>query len=188
MRNFFAIQLWIASEAEGASGSRPFAVARRYQVGDDAADILLLRRIIVRTGMVTRHRHGPGLMTGVEIGEEAGSIVDVQVRIEHRRHRREGVVMVEIVDLHAAKVDQLLAVGAILLGLGLATGALIVGARLLEASGEYDRTPMDHLRAGLIVVFVAAVCPFVGWIAVGLIGLAGIGATLEAIVTRDRAA
>lgn len=80
----------------------------------------------------------------------------------------------------------LVAVGAVLLGLGLATGALAVGSRLLEAAGDFDRTPIDHLRVGLLTLIVAAICPFVGWIAVGLTGLAGIGAVLEAIVTRDR--
>ena len=43
----------------------PLAVARGDQIGDDAADILLLCRIIVGSGMVSGYRHRPCLVTVV---------------------------------------------------------------------------------------------------------------------------
>jgi hypothetical protein len=80
----------------------------------------------------------------------------------------------------------LLAAGILLLGLGTVAGALTVGGRLLESSGEYDRQPLDHLRIGLWTLLAGAVCPLLGWLAALAAALAGTGAVLEAIVTRER--
>ncbi len=80
----------------------------------------------------------------------------------------------------------LLAAGMILLGLGVAAGALSIGGRILEATGEYERPPLDHLRTGLWTLLVSAVCPLLGWLAAMVAAFAGIGAVLETIVTREK--
>lgn len=98
--------------AERAGARRPAAVAGRHEVCDDAADIALLRRIVVRSGVVARHGHRPCLVTGVEVGQELRGEIDIAARIEHLGRRSEGAMVVVPVDLHAAEIDQLLAFGA----------------------------------------------------------------------------
>ena len=106
------IRLWVA---EGAGVRGPFSKAGGDHVGDDTADIDLLRRIIVGTGMIAGDGHRPGLVTGMETGQEAGRIVDVLARIEHVLDAAKMRCVVVMVDLHAAQIDQRLALA---LGIG----------------------------------------------------------------------
>ena len=79
----------------------------------------------------------------------------------------------------------LLAVAIVLLGMGLIAGALGVGLRILESLGEYDTGAREQLRTGLIVLVIAAICPFIGWLAIIIAALGGIGAVLESLAARD---
>ena len=100
------IRLRVA-EAAGVRG--PFSKAGGDHVGNDAADIDLLRRIVVGTGMIAGDGHRPGLVTGMEAGQEARRIVDVLTRIEHVLDAAEMRRVVVMVDLHAAQIDERLA-------------------------------------------------------------------------------
>jgi len=66
-------------------------------------------------------------MAGMKAGQEAGGIVDVAMRIEHVGDAAELRGMVVMVDLHAAEIDQRLAVAA---------GVFEVGERFRPASRE----------------------------------------------------
>jgi hypothetical protein len=72
----------------------------------------------------------------------------------------------------------------LLVGLGTIAAGLMIGDRLLAASGEYDRPPLSHLRAGLTAMAVAAIFPVLGWITVLVAVFAGIGAVLEGLVRK----
>lgn len=61
--------------------------------------------------MVAGDSHRPGLVAGVQADQEAGGIVDVLARVEHVLDAAEMRGMVAVVDLHAAKIDQRLALG-----------------------------------------------------------------------------
>ena len=95
------------AEAAGVRG--PFSKAGSDHVGNDAADIDFLRRIVVGTGMVAGDSHRPGLVTSMETGQEARRIVDVLTRIEHVLDAAKMRRVVVMVDLHAAQIDQRLA-------------------------------------------------------------------------------
>lgn len=60
--------------------------------------------------MVAGDRHRPGLVAGVEAGQEPGRVVDILARIEHVLDAAKMRCVVVVVDLHAAKIDQRLAV------------------------------------------------------------------------------
>lgn len=94
---------WVA---EGARVGSPFSKADCNHVGNDAADINLLRRVIVGTGVVASDRHRPGCMTGMQAGQETGGVVDILVRVEHVVHAAKVFRVVVMIDLHAAKIDQ----------------------------------------------------------------------------------
>ena len=100
------IRLWVA---EGAGVGGPFSKAGGDHVSDDAADIDLLRRIVVGTGMIAGDGHRPCLVTGMETGQEARRIVDVLTRIEHVLDAAKMRPVVVMIDLHAAQIDQRLA-------------------------------------------------------------------------------
>lgn len=98
--------LW---HAEAARIGGPFAKADRDHIGDDATDVALLSRVVVGSGMVARHGHGPGLMLRVQLREEARGIVDIATRIEHVIDAAKLVAMITVIYLHAAEVNQRLA-------------------------------------------------------------------------------
>lgn len=93
--------------AEGFCVAGPFAEAGRHHVGDDAADVTLLRRVVVGAGVIARHGHRPGVVATVQPGQEACRIVDVLARIEHLLDAAKLACMIVMIDLHAAEVDQL---------------------------------------------------------------------------------
>lgn len=95
--------------AETARVGRPFAKADGDHIGDDTADITLLRRVVVGAGMIAGNRHRPAFMPGVQLRQEACGVVDITTRIEHVFDAAELVAMIAMVDLHAAEVDQGLA-------------------------------------------------------------------------------
>ncbi len=103
---------------DGRSGSRgaevagvlsPFAEAGRHHVGDDTADVALLRRVVVRPGVIACDRHRPGFVFRLQPHQEARCVVDVGVRIQHLAQAGEMLGMVVVIDLHAAQVDELAA-------------------------------------------------------------------------------
>lgn len=96
--------------AERARVGGPPAEADGDHVGDDAADIDLLRGVVVRSGVIARDGHRPGLVPGMQAGQEAGRVVDVAARVEHLADAAEGRAVVAVIDLHAAEIDQCLAV------------------------------------------------------------------------------
>ena len=59
--------------------------------------------------MIAGDGHRPGLVTGMETGQKAGRIVDVLARIEHVLDAAKMRCVVVMVDLHAAQIDQRLA-------------------------------------------------------------------------------
>ena len=95
--------------AEATSVRGPFSKAGGDHVGNDAADIDLLRRVVVGTGMIAGHGHRPGLVTGMETSQEARRIVDVLTWVEHVLDAAKMRCMVVVIDLHAAQIDQRLA-------------------------------------------------------------------------------
>lgn len=101
--------------AEGARVRGPFAKAGGNHVGDHPADIDLLRRVVVGTGMIAGDGHRPGLVAGMEAGQEARRVVDVLAWVEHVLDAAEMRGVVVMVDLHAAEIDQRLALA---LGVG----------------------------------------------------------------------
>lgn len=62
--------------------------------------------------MVAGDGHRPGLVPGVQAGQEARRVVDVAARVEHLPDAGERCAVVAMVDLHAAEVDQRLALPA----------------------------------------------------------------------------
>src|SRR5690606_4870922 len=85
----------------------PFPKPRRDHVGDDAADITLLRWVVVGSGVVARHGHRPAFVLALQPLQEARRVIDVASRIEHVAGTAKLVSMIVEVDLHAAEVDQL---------------------------------------------------------------------------------
>ncbi len=77
--------------------------------------------------MIAGDGHRPGHMAGMEAGQEACRVVDVLAWVEHVLHAAEMRGMVVMVDLHAAQIDQCLA-----LALGVGEG----GKRFGPASRE----------------------------------------------------
>jgi len=59
--------------------------------------------------MVAGDGHRPGLVAGMETGQETRRIVDVLARVEHVLDAAEVRGMIVVVDLHAAEIDQRLA-------------------------------------------------------------------------------
>ena len=100
------MRLWVA-ETAGVRG--PFSEAGGDHVGNDTADIDLLRRIVVGTGVIAGDGHRPCLVTGMEAGQEARRIVDVLTRIEHVLDAAKMRRVVVMVDLHATQIDERLA-------------------------------------------------------------------------------
>ena len=90
----------------------PLTVAGGDQICDDAADILLLGRIIIRTCVVSSYRHCPCFVTVVQVAQELGGILHVAVGVEHFFHGAEILPMEIVVDLHTPDVDELRAVSA----------------------------------------------------------------------------
>ena len=99
---------------EGARGFGPCAETAGDHIGDDLADILLLRRVIIGTGMITRRRESPASLLLFQVAQIAGRIINVGVRIEHLCNRAEMAAVIIMIDLHAADVDEL---GAAALGI-----------------------------------------------------------------------
>lgn len=88
---------------------RPFSIAGRNQIGDDAADIHLLGGVVVRAGMVSSYRHRPGLMPVMEVAKELRRVFHIAVRIKHGGDGCKILSVKILIDLHAADVDQLCA-------------------------------------------------------------------------------
>ena len=80
----------------------------------------------------------------------------------------------------------LLAAGLGLAGGGLAVTAWAVGDDLEGASGSRHDDGVSSLRLGLAVLFLASWLPIIGWLAAALAAAAGLGAVLEALLTRER--
>ncbi|PHK46170.1 hypothetical protein VF13_11990 [Nostoc linckia z16] len=106
----------------------------------------MLGRVVVRPGMIAGDRHGPGVVACFQPLQELGRVFDVQRRVEHRVEAGELVAVVVMVDLHAADVDQLLALGA--------RGVELVQCLLLASAEE--GAPMDVERVGLQRITPAA--------------------------------
>ena len=136
------IRLWVA---EGAGVGGPFSKPGGDHVGDDAADIDLLRRIVVGTGVVAGDGHRPCLVTGMETGQEARRIVDVLARVEHVFDAAKMRRVVVMVDLHAAQIDQRLALA---LGIG-------EGGKGFSAASRKDRFSFYIQCVGLKATFVS---------------------------------
>ena len=77
-----------------------------------------------------------------------------------------------------------LASGVALASLGLGVAALSLGLRLTDALSTMDMETLPALRLGLWTLLLASAVPFVGWLLVLLALAAGIGATLETLLTR----
>lgn len=135
------IRLWVA---EGAGVGGPFSKPGGDHVGDDAADIDLLRRIVVGTGVVAGDGHRPCLVTGMETGQEARRIVDVLARVEHVFDAAKMRRVVVMVDLHAAQIDQRLA-------LALCIGE---GGKGFSAASRKDRFSFYIQCVGLKAAFL----------------------------------
>lgn len=93
--------------AEIARIGSPLAVAGGNQICDDAADILLLRWIVVRSRVVSRYRHRPCLVAVVKVAQELCGIFHVAMRIEHFLHGAEVLAVKIVIDLHTSDVDEL---------------------------------------------------------------------------------
>src|SRR5690625_3935264 len=78
-------------------------------VSDNSADIALLRRIIVRARMIACHCHRPAAFPRPQFAQEPGGVSNVQPGIEHRLDRGELLPVIMMIDLHAAEIDQPLA-------------------------------------------------------------------------------
>jgi len=91
---------------EGARIRRPCAKPARDHIDDDLTDILFLRRIVVRAGMVSRSRESPASLPHAERLEELRGIFDVLARIEHRLDGSKPMAMKIMIDLHAADIDE----------------------------------------------------------------------------------
>lgn len=103
------LQVYNLGIAEAARVGGPFTEADSHHVGDDAAHVALLRRVVVWPGVVTRHRHRPCLVAGVQLRQETRRVVDIAARIEHVLDAAELVAMIAVIDLHAAEIDERLA-------------------------------------------------------------------------------
>lgn len=82
----------------------------------------------------------------------------------------------------------LLAAGVCLAGVGLGVVALRLGGLVAPLLGAAEGDLLAALRLGLALLFWSAWLPFLGWVTALLAVAAGIGAVLEALFTRDRAA
>lgn len=85
----------------------PSTIAGGDQIADDTADVTLLRRVIIRPGVVSRDGHRPGVVAIMELLEEAGRVGHVLRRLEHFTNRPELRTVKIDVDLHASNVNQL---------------------------------------------------------------------------------
>ena len=85
---------------------RPVSIARCHKIGDDPTHIALLRGVIVRSCVVSGDRHRPGLVTAVQIAEDARGVFHVAPRVEHGFDGGEMLPMEVLVDLHAADVNE----------------------------------------------------------------------------------
>ena len=117
----------------------PLAVAAGDEICDHPAHILLLRGVVVGTGMVARDRHGPGFVAGMQLGQELRRILDIARRLQHLPRRGEGFAVKMVVDLHATKVDQNSPPAARLFE---------NGERVVRTGGE-NGLPFDVQRPGL---------------------------------------
>jgi hypothetical protein len=94
---------------QSARARRPPSKAARHHVADDRADIGLLGRRIIGSGVVTSHGQRPVALLGAERLQETGGVFDIARRVEHVAKRTEVGAMPVVVDLHAADVDELCA-------------------------------------------------------------------------------
>ena len=62
--------------------------------------------------MVAGDGHRPGHVTGMQSGQEPRRIVDILARVEHVVDAAEMRGMIVVVDLHAAEIDQCLALAS----------------------------------------------------------------------------
>jgi len=72
----------------------------------DFANIALLRWIVVLACIVPADGKSPAPFAQLELFQEAGSVVNVLMRIEHLLDGREVLSVIEVVQLHAAHIDQ----------------------------------------------------------------------------------
>ncbi len=59
--------------------------------------------------MIARDSHRPGFVAGMQIGQETRRVVNVLARVKHVLDAAEMRGMIVVVDLHAAEIDQRLA-------------------------------------------------------------------------------
>lgn len=93
--------------AEPGSVGGPLSVACGDEIADHPADILLLSGIVIRSGVVSRHRHRPSFVFVVQVPEELCRVFNIAFRVEHLFRGRKIFAVEVVVDLHAADVDEL---------------------------------------------------------------------------------
>lgn len=81
-----------------------------------------------------------------------------------------------------------LAIGLGIAALGMALSALRFGQKLARTVGMGYIAPLAAASVGLSLFVLAAILPFLGWLAVFVAISSGMGAVLEAIVRPERAA
>lgn len=86
---------------------RPISEARSDHICHDATHISLLRRIIIWTCMIARDSHRPVAFALPETLQKAGGVIDIETRLQHRADGWKFARMIVMIDLHAAKIDQL---------------------------------------------------------------------------------
>lgn len=91
---------------ERSGRSCPPTISGRDQVFDDPTDIFALCGIVVRTGVIARHRHCPTLVTPLQVDQKSCRIINIPARVEHGAGTGELPLMVVMVDLHAAQINQ----------------------------------------------------------------------------------
>lgn len=125
--------------------------------------------------MIARDGHRPGLVAGMETGQETCRVVDILAGVEHVVDAAEMRGVVVMIDLHAAEIDQRLALAA-----GVGEGGKCLGSAFREDCFSFY---VQSVR--LKAAFLAGLCQAnrvedAGGYAVAVggtqdLGLAGIG-------------
>lgn len=102
----FVTKSLVVSNAKLRGIFSPLAIAGGDQIGDHAADILLLRGVVVGAGMIARDGHRPGVVAGMKLRQEPCRIVNIARRLQHLRRRGKFGAVEMVVDLHAAEIDE----------------------------------------------------------------------------------
>src|SRR5690606_9327374 len=98
-------ELFLAAKGRGIR--RPGAETASHHVRNDQAYVPLLRGVVVGAGMVAGDRHRPVSLALAKVLQETCGVGDVLRWVEHFLDRGELFVVIMVVDLHAAEIDQL---------------------------------------------------------------------------------